>query len=722
MIEIRQIANNKYQLIEDGEVCIKDVFFKIERLNENSNYYLLFPNESCFLLYHIINHRFALNEGFAKDAHSFIKIEAYSYETGSFAAYRSDTALAHLIYEDGSFEKDTYLYIGPESNDSRRSRPVQLTGYAKKENMFRWIYFHGKERKYGWDKKHAYEYYDGTYLSYRFKKGYYSTYKDGQYKLYFYETADNFRLSKPKSFDFKAYFDSILESHGYLVCKLHNKSVYRIYKEDYSAKPIASFSSAPILLEDKRMFVCKENEGVLSFFDLDSNMLLENESWDVHSDYEIEDNFLFVKTPGRSTWKIYSRDNGKEVYTSWEKITLKREGDSLRLFVDTDDYSDVEILITGIEKYQLEYLSKLSSLSQPSPSDQPITEDKREPTPTEIIAPESQSPQIEIKSIGSTPLSNVGVISDKNVGVISDKIDFIISLSQISIRPNNTIICNKSTRGLHTQDVIFWLDKTKHIVYVSRLAVTNAHRILWRKQLDDDKVKLINDIPNKFYEANLSCVTEQNVIEKVSSLCQQSVEIQKAINDRKEQKNLKELDIRYNKLISFMMQEDYPKEKMDEVVKILLPDWKKPEPPVNNDKVVFKFNDESFSIAPDETWIIKNPFSRQSFLRKTEIVAVLLNKNFIEYSDLEGVDYEMEGQGQDPKFDQYFSPENANTAIKDNERRILLFKKINNGNVFFDEVECVGYHMAQEYGIGGRKLIIFHLKSKCRRLPKRKIV
>ena len=171
-----------------------------------------------------------------------------------------------------------------------------------------------------------------------------------------------------------------------------------------------------------------------------------------------------------------------------------------------------------------------------------------------------------------------------------------------------------------------------------------------------------------------------------------------------------------------MTQEEYPKEKMEEVVKILLPDWKKPEPPVNKEKVVFTFNDESFTIAPDETWIIKDPFYRQAFLKKSNLVAILLDKRFNEYSDIEGVDYEMVGQGQEKKFDQDFTSDNANKPIKDNDRRILLFKRINNAIVFFDEVECVGFHTVLENGIGSRKLIIFHLKSKCRKLLKRKLV
>ena len=241
--------------------------------------------------------------------------------------------------------------------------------------------------------------------------------------------------------------------------------------------------------------------------------------------------------------------------------------------------------------------------------------------------------------------------------------------------------------------------------------------------MDNFEAELIKEIPGKkFIEAKLSNVTEQNIIEKVASLCRQSVTVQKAICDINEQKRQKELDTRYNKLINFMMKEDYSKEKIEEVVKILLPDWKKPEPPVDREKVVFTFNDESFSIAPDEIWIIKDPFYKQAFLKKTNLVAILLDKRFNEYSNLKGVDYEMVGQGQNKKFDQYFTHDNINTAIKDSNRRILLFKRINNANVFFDEVECVGFHTMLENGVGSRKLIIFHLKSKCRKLLKRNLV
>lgn len=716
MIDIHKIAENQYQLRKGGEALIKDVFFKIERLNENSNYYKLFPNDSCFLLYNAQTEVFSLNQKSAKEAHTFKSTDAYSFETNSFAAYRSDAPYVHLIYEDGSFERDTYIFIGPESKDIHRSRPIQLTGFAK-ENMSKWIYFHTKERKYAWNKTAAYEYYEGTILADRFNNGYYSTCKNGLYTLHFYKPADIIGGRRQKTVHFSERFDSITESFGYLICKPHDKSIYRIYKEDYNVKPLASFSSVPIRIDGKRMFVCKELEGNLSFLNLVNDKILENYSWLVGSEYEIEDNYLFIKKPDSETWRIYSRENGKEIFTGWKKITLKREDTKLRIFVDTDNILGLEIPISKIEEYHLQYLSKLSVLSQEIFSKQTGNIEASQPSVSVSIASDPDQ-----QSISQTGVKPVTLVLPNVVG-LPDKIDFITSISQISCSSNNTLLCSRKTNTLHKDDIIFWYDITKQIAYVTIFLINKAHRILWSKQLDKNEAELVNGIPGKkFIEAKLLNVTEHNIFEKVASLCRQSVTVQKVISDINEQKRQKELDIRYKKLVNFMMQEEYPKEKMEEVVKILLPDWKKPEPPVNSEKVVFTFNDESFSIAPDETWIIKDPFYRQAFLRKTNLVAVLLDKRFNEYSDIEGVDYEMIGQGQEKKFDQHFSPENANTAIIDKNRRILLFKRINNANVFFDEVECVGYHTVLENGVGSRQLIIFHLKSKCRKLLKRKLV
>lgn len=716
MIDIHKIADNQYQLLKDGEVLVKDVFFKIERLNEHSNYYKLYPNDSCFLLYNAQNEVFSLNQKSAKVAHTFKRTDAYSFETGSFAAYRSDAPYVHLIYEDGSFERDTYTYIGPESKDIHRSRPIQLTGFAK-ENMSKWIYFHTKERKYAWNKTAAYEYYEGTMLADRFNNGYYSTCKYGLYTLHFYKPADILRGTRPKTVHFSEKFDSITENYGYLICKLHDRSIFRIYNENHNVKPLASFSSAPIRLLDKRMFVCKELDGNLSFLNLDNDRILENESWLVESEYEIEENYLFIKNPGNETWRIYSRENGKEIHTGWSKIVLKREGRKLRIFVDTDVLLGIEIPIYKIEEFHLQYLSKLSVLSQEIFSKQTGNTDKSiASVSVDISSGTDQQPlaQTSIKSV--TPVLT-------NVVELPDKIDFITSISQIKCSSNNTLLCSRKTNTLHKDNIIFWYDITNHIAYVTVFLFNKSHKILWNKQLEEKEAEFVKEIPGKkFIEANLSDVTEQNIIEKVGSLCQQSLTVQKAISDINEQKRQKELDVRYKKLVNFMMQEEYPKEKMEEVVKILLPDWKKPEPPVNKEKVVFTFNDETFTIAPDETWIIKDPFYRQAFLKKSNLVAVLLDKRFNEYSDREGVDYEMVGQGQDRKFDQDFTSDNANKPIKDNDRRILLFKRINNANVFFDEVECVGYHTVLENGVGSRKLIIFHLKSKCRKLLKRKLV
>lgn len=716
MIDILKIAENQYQLQKDGEVLVEDVFLRIERLNEHSNYYKLYPNDSCFLLYNVEKEVFALNQKSAKVAHTFKCTDAYSFDTCSFAAYRSDAPYVHLIYEDGSFERDTYKYIGPESKDIHRSRPIQLTGFAK-ENMSKWIYFHTKERKYAWNKTAAYEYYEDTMLADRFSNGYYSTCRYGLYTLHLYKPADIIGGTRQKTVHFSEKFDSITENYGYLICKLHDKSIYRIYNENHNVKPLASFSSAPVRLLDKRMFVCKELEGNLSFLNLDNDRILENESWLVEDEYEIEENYLFIKKPGSETWRIYSRENGKEIHTGWDKVVLKREGKKLRIFVDTDVLLGLEVAISRIEEFHLQYLSKLSALSREIFSKQTGNIETNQLSVSVTI-----TPKLDKQSISQTSIRPVPHVLPNVVG-FPDKIDFITSISQIRCSSNNALLCSRKTNVLHKDDIIFWYDITNQIAYVTIFLFNKAHRILWSKQLDNFEAELIKEIPGKkFIEANLSDVTEQNIIEKVASLCRQSVTVQKAISDINEQKRQKELDIRYKKLVNFMMQEDYPKEKMEEVVKILLPDWKKPEPPVNSEKVVFTFNDESFSIAPDETWIIKDPFYRQAFLRKTNLVAVLLDKRFNEYSDIEGVDYEMIGQGQEKKFDQHFSPENANTAIVDKNKRILLFKRINNANVFFDEVECVGYHTVLENGVGSRKLIIFHLKSKCRKLLKRILV
>ena len=716
MIDILKIAENQYQLQKDGEVLVKDVFFKIERLNEHSNYYKLYPNDSCFLLYNAQKEVFSLNQKSAKEAHTFKSTDAYSFDTDSFAAYRSDAPYVHLIYEDGSFERDTYMYIGPESKDIHRSRPIQLTGFAK-ENMSKWIYFHTKERKYAWNKTAAYEYYEGTMLADRFNNGYYSICKYGVYTLYLYKPANIIGGTRPKTVHFSEKFDSITENFGYLICKLHDRSIYRIYNENHNLKPLASFSSAPVGLIDKRMFVCKELDGTLSFLNLDNDRILENESWLVESDYEIEENYLFIKNPGSETWRIYSRENGKEIHTGWNKVVLKREGKKLKIFVDSDVLLGLEIAISRIEEYHLQYLSKLSTLSQEIYSKQ--TDNIKTIQPSVSVTITSEPDQ---QSISQTNIKPVPPVLPNVVG-LPGKIDFITSISQIRCSSNNAILCPRKTNTLQKDDIIFWFDTTNQIAYVTIFLFNRAHRILWSKHLDNFEAELIKEIPGKkFIEAKLSNVTEQNIIEKVGSLCQQSLTIQKAISDINEQKRQKELDVRYKKLLNFMTQEEYPKEKMEEVVKILLPDWKKPEPPVNKEKVVFTFNDESFTIAPDETWIIKDPFYRQAFLKKSNLVAILLDKRFNEYSDIEGVDYEMVGQGQEKKFDQDFTSDNANKPIKDNDRRILLFKRINNAIVFFDEVECVGFHTVLENGIGSRKLIIFHLKSKCRKLLKRKLV
>lgn len=127
----------------------------------------------------------------------------------------------------------------------------------------------------------------------------------------------------------------------------------------------------------------------------------------------------------------------------------------------------------------------------------------------------------------------------------------------------------------------------------------------------------------------------------------------------------------------------------------------------------FYFDDIAYEMKANDIWNEPDVFIRRQFVQKRNLIAILLDstsKAFIENST---IFYEIIGEGKDYRFNQDFNP--VNRAIRDNDRRILLFYKSKDGQIrFLEEVVCVGYVFKTDENCEknvGRKIIVFKLCS-----------
>ena len=127
----------------------------------------------------------------------------------------------------------------------------------------------------------------------------------------------------------------------------------------------------------------------------------------------------------------------------------------------------------------------------------------------------------------------------------------------------------------------------------------------------------------------------------------------------------------------------------------------------------FYFDDIAYEMKANDIWNKPDVFIRRQFVQKRNLIAILLDSTSNAFVENNTVFYEIIGEGKDYRFNQDFSP--VNRAIRDNNKRILLFYKSKDGQIrFLEEVVCVGYVFKTDENCEknvGRKIIVFKLRS-----------
>jgi len=686
-----KIINGYYWLYDCDEPVFDNGFVKINRLNDNSNYYCLWPNDKCFYLYHI-------NRGYigGTSKYTFNEIRHYSEITHSFAAYRSDVERAHLLFEDGFMTPDAFLEIGVECDDEYRSRPVK---YTYKEE--RWCFYKTTKRVFAWPKEKGYKLSSDWSLAKRYPHSFYSIYhRDDFYELAFY---DENRNGDNKYYYFDAYknpnyqFSSISLCGKYLVCKSRTNLYFVFEPKEKERYPLCSSISEPHL-ENGHIIISNGKN-----WQIYNKRIVENYSWGIDKKIMIRSQYVFCKNSNNSTWRIYSVDTGWEVFTDWKNIHIDMcDNDDIRLFVDTPTVLQLERRIEHIAKASEDWLKKIVEYSQIGECSQIIHKTSSHnvvstnPKTEECIAfPIEKKLSVQEDVI---PVSNIE-------SGLPDHVDYITALDNVRVfgDPPSNINNDRKDNLLTKGDIIYWYDKSSNVIHITQYKGRKIYKILFIHKLEKP-LSCLDLIPKKFASMKLDGIFISNIEEKIVSYWS------KEETDKQ--------DFRLQKVNALLLKLGFESERIAKAIEVLAPDSIKAESLIENEKhVSFTYKDKKqekdYKLKPNDIWPIDFPFNRQKFLNKSDYIAVLIGDNFNDSSYNEYADYEMIGQGKDKSFSQEFEHTPINKAIRDCSKRVLLFKNVDGFLSFYDEVESIGYDLIpeDENNNQSRLLIKFYLRS-----------
>ena len=320
--------------------------------------------------------------------------------------------------------------------------------------------------------------------------------------------------------------------------------------------------------------------------------------------------------------------------------------------------------------------------------------------------------QKQIETVSTVKEETIPTETQTTTPGFPDHIDFVIS-TKVNIRPQSSdvIQISKKTSDLQPNDIILFYDEEINKVYIARF-LHKTFFILYSKQLLTH-LSFASSVSNKFTSCPVDGLTEDNFIERIKSVLVKEDIRRSSIS----------IDKKHKEVTAFLKKKEYSfsEDVIQRALQVLLPDYFEKEKEIQKLLcATFAFKDVEYSLRPDEVWQVDNPFYRQRFLEKKDYIAVLVESGlgFKEGSELPGSHYEMTGKGKegDQSYENPTRSLNTNGIIRDNKKRVFLFRRIKDGKiVFFDEVECCGSREEREYhGDNYRIIIKFFLRSKLR--------
>ena len=710
-MEIIKTLQGRFLLVDEtGDPIDRKDYYKIEKVHEKSNYFCLWVNELCFYLFHPIKGKMG-----GVYPWGFSEVRHYSERTGSFAAYRSDSdkPLVHLVFDDGSWEKQTFLEIGKECDDNLGSRPVQYQLKSKNTEEIEklWCFYFTVNRKFAWPKENGYKWPEEWALSDSFPHSYFSLFhKDEYYELGYYDKNNERRKS---CFYFNAYsnpkfqFTSIKQVGFFLVCK----SQYGFYfvfnteekKKEDKQKPFCSSIDEPIL---KNGYLVVSNGENWQLYNR-KGAFIENCAWNVEDEIIIKDKYVFSQDADNSFWRIYWLSNGEEVYTDWKNIQIQQvDEENVKLFVDTYSVLQFERNLNDIEYEHNRWLEKVKTQAEEMSQSAHLSEFVQE---EEKILNEGNKIEIANESqddINNAIIPNAEITNEKSriyEQDLPDHINYVISLDKVKMygSSGSYIDSNRTCNLFKKNDIILWYSREKMEMYISEFLRSKTYKVLYKKEIATSS-SVLESMPSKFTKVDIKDIAENNLLDKLKPYFDDGEKSVTESKIKKIRQLFKELEIN-NTYVEKVLDMLSPVLQTNQVKKYQC--------------CSFIFGDKEYSLQLDELWGVDNPFHLHSFLDKKGVIAILIGNGFYKESSVDGIDYEIIAQGSDKRFSQDFEHTPVNKAIRDMSKRILLFEKRGENLYFYDEVKSAGYVFIKENNKPeSRELIKFYLHSLMRKI------
>ena len=656
----------------------KGNFVRAEFVASESNYIKLWTAETpYFFLYNVARKKFMRNTTIPSVADTFISVDFYSKSSKSFVAKRSDENYCHIIYEDGAVESKTFSYAGEEFNNYR---PVRGTG----RNSNKWVFYNSLQRKVKWSIDNGYEFYNNESLDKEFSNNFFSIQSaDRLYmKLGAYCALDDdknwqhYRKQTAKYCRYK--FDSIQELRGkYLLCKLWRRDEYLLFNEQLVLReenverafiPVASWETQKIITNDK---------------------------------------YLFVQQKDGAYYQAFHLKDGTNVITPWQHINIDTTN-GFRLTVEVDGG-------TYVTKTMDEFINESSAFRSCMEEESiRLAQKGFQPISNFLVT------RGEVKAIRPTLITAIDRAILNNEKIPDDlptHIDYFASVSQPRITHNEFwwLRCNRKTCDFKHGDTICWFITSDNAIAITEFQ-RNGFKLVYYHLLGSsnqfDKYRSIK----RCAHIKLVDITSDNLILGLTRALDERLH-RDSITDKSRnefvllQTNIQQIEDVLSRqgvneeLIKTVLSTVYPnyQEKIDEFHR-------------NNSTVEFTYGKGRYKLSLGEKCKV-NLFqkSHKRFLSSAGVIIGLVDDNtFAEAPEDCEYDYSLQGDGQDQHFSQHF--EKINKKIRDDEARVLLFKKDeNDGLFFFDEVKYFSHEIRpREMFKYGTTYILFHLVSQLR--------
>ena len=290
-------------------------------------------------------------------------------------------------------------------------------------------------------------------------------------------------------------------------------------------------------------------------------------------------------------------------------------------------------------------------------------------------------------------------LSFLNSSIFPINIDYCVVVERLAdLLKGGFIKTNRAGTRIPRGSIICWACPTEHMIVISIFESRYRFRILYsRHYFDEEATFMPHSTPSRhFSHANLKDVSDVMLVTNFWAHYRR-LEIEEELKNQGIENSVKSIS------------------KVGVKTQPIMAVSRKECETYTGQEISFFLDGQRVTLTKGQVWRNSWLSHNQTYVNKSNFVGILVGEsNLIHVNRSSGrTTYDILGCGQDIRFDQCFGQSDANTAIRDNDKQILLFEKDENGNIrLLDAVATKGYdEVVQSVGSRQRKVLVFHLAS-----------